>query len=335
MDYESAGVSLQEQNLFHFKLYNKMNWLGGHVGSFDVGADFVVCSTDGIGSKIKLYDENKDKKGVSIKNLGKDLVSNVFNDIVTCGARPLFMNDYLMVPKMDDLYLELIDGINEGLKEIQVPVPLLGGETALQPDANPFDIAGFGIGACPKTKYIDGSAIKEGDMMLGLASNGFHCNGYTLIRKVFNEYTWDITKGDDGKQQLYEDLLRPTKSYVNTILDITDKFTGLIHGISHIAGFGRDNVLRLLGENLNLKPTWTNDWIKPPEFDRIQEMGRISDQEMRKVFNDGIGMVLIVDPNGINDIIAELEHLGESVFVCGKIEQRFIQVKNEETGRYN
>ena len=335
MDYESAGVSLQDQNLFHFKLYNKMNWLGGHVGAFDVGADFVVSSTDGIGSKIKLWEENKDREGVSIKNLGHDLVANVFNDIVTCGARPLFMNDYLMVPKIDDIYLELIDGINEALKSMGPSIPLISGETAIQPDADPFDIAGFGIGACPKVKFIDGSAIKEGDMMIGLASNGFHCNGYTLIRKAFNNWDWDITKGDGGRAKLLKQLLTPTRNYVNTILDITDKFTGLIHGISHIAGFGRDNVLRLLGENLNLRPTWNNNWVKPEEFNMIQQMGHISDQEMIRVFNDGLGMILIVDPDGVNDIISELQHLGEKVFVCGTIAQRFVQVKNEETGRYN
>ena len=335
MNYEQAGVNLQDQNLYHFKLYNKMNWLGGHVGSFDVGSDFLVSSCDGIGSKIKLYQENKDIPGVSIKNLGHDLVANVFNDIVTCGARPLFMNDYLIVPEIDDIYLGLIDGINEALKSIGPNIPLLSGETAIQPDIECFDLAGFGIGACPKVKYIDGSAIKEGDMMLGIASNGFHCNGYTLIRKVVNDWTWDITKGDGGKQVLINQLLTPTRNYVNTILDITDKFTGLIHGISHITSFGRDNVLRLLGENLNLRPTWNNNWLKPEEFSTIQQMGHISDQEMIRVFNDGLGMILIVDPEGVQDVISELQHLGENVIVCGTIAERFKQVKNEETGRYN
>jgi len=331
MDYESAGVSLQDQDLFNAKLTAKMPWLGGHSGAFDVGNDYLVSGCDGIGSKVQLYLYNKDKEGVSIKNLGQDLVAMVFNDIVCCGATPLFMNDYLAVPAINDELLELIDGINDSLKTLEGKPPLISGETAIHPDIKTFDIAGFGVGACPKKNYIDGKNIKEGDMILGLRSSGFHSNGYALIRNVWHEYSHLC---EDRLAMLHR-LLTPTRIYVNTILSVLRKYAPYVNGICHITGGGRDNLNRLMGENLNLRPRWNENWTKPEEFEFIQKNGKISDGEMKRVFNDGIGMMMVVDPKEVVGIVEYLEKLGEGVIICGTISKRFKQTKNPITGRVN
>ena len=335
MDYESVGVSLQDQDMFNAKLATKMPWLGGHSGAFDVGGDYLVSGCDGIGSKIQLYLDNKDKEGVSIKNLGQDLVAMVFNDIVCSGATPLFMNDYLAVGSINDTYLELVDGINDALKGLEGKPPLISGETAIHKylDRNPktFDIAGFGVGAVPKANYIDGKKIVEGNMMLGLRSSGFHSNGYTLINEVWKNQSYRC----EDRLAMLQRLLTPTRLYVNTVLALLREFAPYVNGICHITGGGRDNLLRLLGEGLNLRPNWNNDWTKPEEFQFIQEKGEISDQEMVRVFNDGIGMILVVDPDKVADIVNRLEKLGEEVVVCGTVLARLKQTRNEATGRYN
>jgi phosphoribosylformylglycinamidine cyclo-ligase len=308
-----------------------MPWLGGHSGAFDVGTDYLVSGCDGIGSKVQLYLDNKEKEGVSIKHLGQDLVAMVFNDIVCSGATPLFMNDYLAVPTIDDTYLELIDGINDALKGLEGNPPLISGETAIHTDINTFDIAGFGVGACPKKNYIDGKEIQEGNVMLGLRSSGFHANGYSLIRRVWQDQSY---RCEDRLAMLHR-LLTPTRIYVNTVLALLREFAPNVNGICHITGGGRDNLLRLLGENLNLRPNWNNNWTRPEEFKFIQEKGEISDQEMVRVFNDGIGMILVVDPEKVADIVNRLEKLGEDVVVCGTVMTRLKQTQNKATGRYN
>lgn len=335
MDYESAGVSLQDQEFFNARLAAKMPWLGGHSGAFDVGTDYLVSGCDDIGTKVKLYFYNKDVEGVSIKNLGQDLVAMVFNDIVCSGATPLFMNDLLTVPEINDDLHELIDGINDALKTLEGSPPLISGNTAVHPGIETFDVAGFGVGACPKKNYIDGKQIKENDVILGLRSSGFHSNGYALIRKVWNEYTFDITPGIENKTELINRLLTPSRIYVNTILALLRKYAPSINGICHITGGGRENLNRLMGENLNLRPRWNNDWTQPEEFKTIQKMGNIADGEMRRVFNDGIGMMLVVDPNEVVGIVEYLEKLKEDVVVCGTISTRFRQTRNPVTGRVN
>jgi phosphoribosylformylglycinamidine cyclo-ligase len=332
MDYESVGVSLPDRDMYLARLAGKMPWLGGHSGAFDVGADYLVSGCDGIGTKVQLYLENKDVKGVSIKDLGQDLVAMVFNDIVCCGATPLFMNDYLAVPSINDEYLELIDGINDALKGLEGKPPLISGETAIKPDIETFDIAGFGVGACPKKNYIDGKKIKEDDVILGLKSSGFHSNGYTLIRKVWLDKESFRSKDRDV---IIKRLLTPSRIYVNTILATLRKYAPFVHGICHITGGGRENLNRLMGENLNLRPRWNDNWTRPPEFEFIQKYGKISDGEMRRVFNDGIGMMMVVDPKEVVGIVEYLEKLKEDVIVCGTISTRFTQTRNPVTGRVN
>jgi len=332
MDYDSAGVSLQDRDMYVAKLAAKMPWLGGHCGAIDIGDNYLVSSSDGVGSKAYLYQENKDVEGVSIKNLGQDLVAMVFNDIVCSGASPMFMNDYLAVPSINDEYLELIDSIQASLKTLEGSPGLISGETSIQPHLTKFDIAGFGVGACPKKNYIDGKEIKEDDVILGLRSSGFHSAGYELIRKVWLEKESFRSK---DRNEIIKLLLTPSRIYVNTILAMLRKYAPSVHGMCHIGGGGRENLNRLMGENLNLRPRWNDNWTKPPEFEFIQKAGKISDQEMRRVFNDGIGMMLVVDPNEVVGIVEYLEKLGEGVVVCGTISTRFTRTVNPETGRVN
>ena len=228
-----------------------------------------------------------------------------------------------------DQLQNIIDGINDSLKGLEGSPPLISGETAIHPEIKTFDIAGFGVGACPKANYIDGKNIKDGNVMLGLASSGFHSNGYTLIRKVWQDQSYRC----DDRLAMINRLLTPTRIYVNTVLALLREFAPYVNGICHITGGGRDNLLRLLGEDLNLRPNWNNNWTRPEEFKFIQEKGEISDQEMVRVFNDGIGMILVVDPNKVADIVERLQKLGEDVVVCGTVMKRLKQTRNETTGR--
>jgi phosphoribosylformylglycinamidine cyclo-ligase len=270
---------------------------------------------------------------VSIKNLGIDLVAMVMNDIVCTGGKPLFFNDYLAVNSLESVEgLELIDGINDGLKLCGENVPLMGGETAIMSDmykVGDFDIAGFGVGLCKKVDFIDGLTIVSGDVMLGLKSSGFHSNGYTLIRKVVESYELDFPTN------LIQDLLKPTRIYVKSVLEVLRLHKGSVHGIAHITGGGRNNVNRLLGENLNLKPMWNNNntAFRQDEFNWIKKHGNISEEEMRRVFNDGIGMVLIVERNDASKVTSMLEALGEEVFEVGLIEDRLNRSELDELNK--
>jgi phosphoribosylformylglycinamidine cyclo-ligase len=326
MNYKDSGVNLHEQDIFNAQLANQMPWLGGFAGAFNIGDDYLVSSTDGVGTKIKLYNSYKDLEGVSIRNLGIDLVGMVMNDIVCTGAKPLFFNDYLAVNTIESVEaLELVAGINEGLAQCGDNVPLLGGETAIMSDMyklGDFDIAGFGIGACPKDDYIDGANIAEHDVMIGLKSSGFHSNGYTLIRKIVEE-------SSEPPESIIRDLLKPTKIYVKSILKVLHKYKSGVHGIAHITGGGRSNVDRLMGEDINLRPVWFDGWSRPDEFDWIQEHGNISDIEMRRVFNDGIGMVLIVTKESAKDIILLLEAMNEKPVQVGLIKSRLSEDYND------
>tara|TARA_B110000495_G_C23036208_1_gene618919 strand:- start:341 stop:1354 length:1014 start_codon:yes stop_codon:yes gene_type:complete len=330
MDYQSVGVDLLEQDMFNARLANKLPWLGGFAGAVDIGDDYLVSSCDGIGTKIQLYLDNRTHDGVSIKNLGKDLVAMVFNDIVCTGAIPLFMNDYLAVNNLTNLsdinYLDLIAGINEGLQEFPKPIPLVSGETAIMPammEKGKFDIAGFGVGAIKKENFIDGTGIKEGDWMIGLQSSGFHSNGYTLIREIWKENKEGLERKE--AEQLLLKFLRPTRIYVRAVLNLLEKHREAVKGIAHITGGGRDNVLRLLGEDINLRPKWNDNWAKPEEFKWIQEKGKVSNEEMKRVFNDGIGMIFIVKESSAVAIIETLTEFGENPIICGKITSRLKQ----------
>ncbi|MFN4132381.1 MAG: phosphoribosylformylglycinamidine cyclo-ligase, partial [Caldimicrobium sp.] len=256
--------------------------------------------------------------------IGIDLVAMCVNDIITCGARPLFFLDYIAMGKFnEEVFNELIEGITEGCEIAQCA--LLGGETAEMPGMykeNEYDVAGFVVGIVDRDKIIDGSEISIGDVVIGISSSGLHSNGFSLVRKIILEdhkISLDSIPQDLDKP-LGEILLTPTKIYVPTILTLINK--GIkIKGIAHITGGGfYDNIPRILPKNCKVvieKKAW--EW--PNIFKYIQKLGRLPEEEMYHVFNCGIGMILIVDKNSVEDTLTFLNALEERAYILGSVEK--------------
>ncbi len=255
----------------------------------------LVAGTDGVGTKIKVAQ----MAGVH-NTVGIDLVAMCVNDVICCGAEPLFFLDYLAIPKDDPQLVEqLVEGVSEGC--LQADCALLGGETAVMPDLyspGEYDMAGFCVGVVEGRHVIDGSAITPGDVVLGVASDGLHSNGFSLVRKaVFDVAGLGI---DDHIEQLGESvrqaLLRPTRIYARPLRKILSyyKVKSVVHGIAHITGGGlHENIERLLPAGIRIEIT-PKSWPVPPVFPWIQSLGQIADDEMYRVFNMGIGLALIV-----------------------------------------
>jgi phosphoribosylformylglycinamidine cyclo-ligase len=276
----------------------------------------LVSGTDGVGTKLKIaFALNKHD------SVGIDLVAMCVNDIIACGAKPLFFLDYISIGKLSEkVAVELIKGIAGGCK--MAGCALLGGETAEMPDFYPegeYDLAGFAVGIVEKSKIIDGRKIKEGDSVIGIASNGLHSNGFSLVRKVLfesNKYKID-DKGSSFEQYLGEELLCPTIIYVHPVLHLLGKYK--ILGIAHITGGGlSENIPRILPEGVAARIN-QKSWPKPPIFSLIQKEGKISDEEMYRTFNMGIGMVLIVRADKTEQIINELGQMDFPSYIIGKV----------------
>ena len=316
MLYEDAGVNLNKaQKVVEIvkNLSLKEDKIGGFGGLFELGEilkDYenpvLVSSTDGVGTKIKLALEAN-----YLKPIGIDLVAMCVNDILTVGARPLFFLDYYATGRIDEAKFEsIIRGINEGLK--QSGGILLGGETAELPgmiDEEIFDVAGFVVGIVDKNKIPRKEDIEPGDVVLGLPSNGIHSNGFSLVRKVLRDRGIDIFRDYGTGQPLYIELLKPTRIYVKDILKLLDKVD--IKGMAHITGGGLvENTERALPEGRRVEIYW--DRIKTPWiFEFLMEKGDIPVEEMRRVFNMGVGFVVITDsPNKARTILPELQEIG-------------------------
>jgi phosphoribosylformylglycinamidine cyclo-ligase len=276
----------------------------------------LVSSVDGVGTKIKLACKLGKHHG-----LGEDIVNHCLNDLMVCGADPLFFLDYLAFGKLEPAVVEeIISGMAEACKE--AGCALIGGETAEMPDiyhAGEFDIAGTIIGVVEKSRIIDGSAIQAGDVMIGIASNGLHTNGYSLARRILDTNTGlRLDAHYDGLDgTLGEALLRPHRSYQKILLAIRDH-DGL-HGIAHITGGGiAGNVSRLLRSPLQMRVDW-QAWQWPPVFQLLQKQGNVAVDEMREVFNLGIGMVFIVAEKAAADFSQRLAALDEMSWRIGEI----------------
>ncbi len=280
--------------------------VAGFKAVFDDGEYYMIGATDGVGTKLLV--------GIMaerIDTVGQDLAAMVLNDVVRVGALPLFFLDYMATGKLDaDSHLKIVSGIAAGCRK--AGVPLLGGETAELPGmykAGDFDLAGFAIGRIRKDKIIDGKKIKKGATVLGLESSGLHSNGYSLARKVF----FEVQKLEihdyvpELGQHVSEVLLEPTKIYVKTILDLVNSFPDQIQGMAHITGGGMTNKLpKALPEGLGALIEH-GSWPIHPIFSYIQQKGPVALEEMRKTFNMGIGMVLVVNDSGaVPDLQAKL-----------------------------
>ncbi|MBQ6158471.1 MAG: phosphoribosylformylglycinamidine cyclo-ligase [Thermoguttaceae bacterium] len=258
----------------------------------------LVSCTDGVGTKIKIACAANRHDTVGI-----DLVAMSVNDAICCGAAPLFFLDYVAMPKDNPTLLErIVSGIAEGCKS--GGAALIGGETAILPDMyneGEYDLAGFCVGVAERSEIIDGKAIRENDILIGVASNGFHSNGYSLIRKaVFEMGGLSVaTPLPEFENKTVADiLLRPTSIYVRTVLTLLEKFKANdgIRGIAHITGGGlAENLGRILPNGLTAQID-ENSWPVPPAFRWVQRLGNIDEDEMHRVFNMGIGLVLVVKP---------------------------------------
>ncbi len=293
--------------------------IGGFGGLFEVPKSYkepvLVSGTDGVGTKLRLaFDWNRHD------TVGIDLVAMSVNDILVQGAEPLFFLDYFGCGKLSvDTAAAVVGGIAKGCE--LSGCALIGGETAEMPGMYPdgeYDLAGFAVGAVEKSAIITGQSIKTGDVVLGLASSGAHSNGYSLLRKILERAN---AKPDDDfhGQPMVDVVMAPTRIYVKQVLAALAKHGVSIKGLAHITGGGLlDNVPRILKPGLSAKLHRAN-WEMPKLFQWLQEQGQVEDTEMYRVFNCGIGMVLVVDPAQAEAIAATLREQGETVSMLGEL----------------
>ena len=281
----------------------------------------LVSCTDGVGTKVKLAAQLK-----QYDTIGQDLVAMSINDLIVQGAEPLFFLDYLAVHKLDPaIASQIVTGVSEGC--LQAGCALLGGETAEMPDVykpGDFDLAGFAVGVCELKRLITGSLAEPGDVILGLGSSGIHSNGYSLVRAIVKEGGLKPNKiypALDKDRSLGQVLLEPTRIYAKPVLSVLRKYRvkRVITAMSHITGGGLPgNVPRTLGSHLNARIR-RRAWQVPPIFDFLQEYGEIDDAEMLKVFNMGVGYIIVVRPHFANAVAAQLNKLGEHVWQLGRV----------------
>lgn len=326
--YKAAGVDvtagyksveLIKSHVQRTKINGVLSGIGGFGGLFQpdfagMSEPVLVSGTDGVGTKLKLaflLDKHD--------TIGIDAVAMCVNDVICCGAKPLFFLDYLAVGKN---YPEKIEQIVSGIAEgcVQSNCALIGGETAEMPGFYPvdeYDVAGFCVGMADKPKMIDGSKLKSGDVLIGISSSGVHSNGFSLVRKVFgiDENSIHNTYPELDKP-LGETLLTPTKIYVKPILALHEAVE--IKAISHITGGGfYENIPRMLPKGMSAKIN-KNNIPKVPIFDVIQKVGNIPEQDMYNTFNMGVGMVLAIDKANVETAIEILKENGETAFVLGQ-----------------
>ena len=294
--------------------------IGGFGALFEVPKGYrepvLVSGTDGVGTKLKLAFELHRHDTIGI-----DLVAMSVNDILTLGAEPLFFLDYYGCGKLDVATAsEVVKGIASGCE--RAGCALIGGETAEMPgmySAGEYDLAGFAVGVVEKSNIIDGTNIVPGDVLLGLASDGVHSNGYSLVRKIIASRAIDLA-GRLGETALSDVLLAPTRIYVRPVLSLMKSIE--VKGLAHITGGGLvGNVPRVLQENLTARIE-RGSWRPAPVFEWLQREGNVPDDEMFRVFNCGIGMVMVVSARDADTAAATLRQSGEQVYRIGAVDLR-------------
>lgn len=332
LNYKNAGVDIEAgyESVELMKKYVKqttrpevMGGIGGFSGAFDLSViknmeDPVLLSgTDGVGTKIKLaflLDKHD--------TVGIDCVAMCVNDVACAGGEPLFFLDYIACGKnYPEKIATIVKGVAEGCKLSDCA--LVGGETAEHPGLMPedeYDLAGFSVGVCEKKDLIDGSTIKAGDVLIGVASSGVHSNGFSLVRKIFDMTKESLgTYYDELGKTLGEALIEPTRIYVHMMKSV--KNAGVkVKGCSHITGGGfYENVPRMLPEGKRAVIE-KNSYEVPAIFKLMQKKGQIDDQMMYNTYNMGLGMVLCVDPADVDKTLEAVKASGETPYVVGKIE---------------
>ncbi len=325
LSYRDAGVNIDNGNLLveHIKPIaartrrpEMLGNLGGFGALFEIPLDryqkpVLVSGTDGVGTKLKLA-----QTYTKYDTIGIDLVAMCVNDIVTSGAEPLFFLDYYATGKLDvEVASQVVSGIGRGCE--LAGAALVGGETAEMPgmySQGDYDLAGFAVGIVEKNAIIDGSKVEAGDALIGLASSGPHSNGYSLIRKILEP---------DVNLNIVNSLLKPTRIYVKSLLELISQIS--VHALAHITGGGLlENIPRVLpaGCCANID---TKSWSRPVIFDWLQEQGNITDTEMYRTFNCGIGMVICIPADQTNKALNLLTELGETAWHIGYIDSNYDQ----------
>ncbi len=327
LNYKSAGVDIEAGNALVERIKpiaaktrtaGVMAGLGGFGSMFELPLDrfrqpILVSGTDGVGTKLKLALE------LGIHNtVGIDLVAMCVNDIIVQGAEPLFFLDYFATGKLDvDTAAAVVEGIGKGCE--QAGAALVGGETAEMPGmyaAGDYDLAGFCVGIVEKSDILDGSKVKAGDKLIGLASSGPHSNGYSLIRKIVETSNASLQDDFNGKS-LGETLLEPTRIYVKPLLELLKRLP--VHALAHITGGGiTENLPRVLPEGLGAHIDLSG-WELPEVFRWLQQQGNIAQADMLTTFNCGIGMIVCVAKENAEQAIAILNDMGEKAFELGEI----------------
>ena len=308
--YKEAGVDIAKADRLTESISGLVDNIGGFAGLYDLcDENYLVASTDGVGTKILLAQEYNKLEGIGI-----DCVAMCVNDIICTGAKPLFFLDYFSSGIIDESdFLEVVGSIKRGCSDYGIP--LIGGETAELPalvSSKTFDVAGFCVGIVKKKNLVDGKSIKSGDYVIAFPSNGFHSNGYTLIRKILQVrrqhcYSGNPTVEREEIQKSVDELLKPTEIYVYRLKHLLNKFK--IKGIAHITGGGFSNLNRILPKGLDVE--WREDIPRPAIFDSIQKWGEVSDEEMKSVFNNGVGMCMVVSPDEKKKIASEISLDGQ------------------------
>ncbi len=328
--YRDAGVDIEKGDAFVQAIKpmvestfrpEVLTKIGGFAGCVSLNLErykkpILVSSTDGVGTKLKiafLMDRHD--------TVGIDLVAMCVNDIVVSGAKPLFLLDYFASSQLDpEKTMKVVSGIVKGC--IEAECSLIGGETAEMPGfykKGEYDLAGFAVGIVEDSQVIDGSGVTVGDRLIGIASSGLHSNGFSLVRKlVLDQLKLDLEKRvEEIGEVLGEELLRPTRIYVKAVLNLARDFN--VVGIAHITGGGiTGNLPRIIPKGCKAIVR-KGSWDIPPIFSFLKEMGNISEEEMLRTFNNGIGMILIVRSKEVDDIIARVRSFGEKAFIIGEV----------------
>ena len=328
--YEASGVNLEagyevvsriKKHVASTTRKGSMGNIGAFGGMFDLASlnikePILVSGTDGVGTKLKLAFE-MDKHDT----IGIDAVAMCVNDVLAQGAEPLFFLDYVAVGHNEPAKIEaIVASVAEGCR--QAGCALIGGETAEMPGmygGGEYDIAGFTCGVVERAKLIDGSKVKVGDVLVGVASSGVHSNGFSLVRKIVSDNNFDLHQphADLGEKPLGEVLLTPTRIYVKQVLDVIRQCD--VHGISHITGGGFDeNIPRILqdGQGVEVKE---GSWEILPVFHFLEKYGKVAHREMFNIFNMGVGMVIVLDESEAAKAVEILTAAGEKASVIGRV----------------
>ncbi len=304
MDYKTSGVDIEAGNNFVARLKERVPTIGGFGGMYKVPRGYeepiLVSGSDGVGTKICICNRLD-----NYKTIGIDLVAMCVNDIITCGAKPLYFLDYISLnrisPKLDDIMVGIIKGCElAGLE-------LIGGETAEHPMSFDIDLAGFATGIIEKSDIIDGSVIQEGDLIIGIESSGIHSNGYSLVNHLARQKKLKVTK----------QFLTPTHIYASLVEGLLNEVP--ILGMAHITGGGiQENLPRCLPKGLKADVNY-DSWNLPPIFHDIMLAGEIPPEEMKRVFNLGIGYCLVIPEESEQDTHDTIDAFGYKSWTIGKV----------------